>query len=336
MKYWLPMSFRRLTSMATVVMLSVAAMIAVVSAAGTPAYANMPNEEGSYTHEVYGNGAWLQAYGTVAEARNADGAALRMWRGVDNWTIWASYGGGNPYVVQNGRSPSEPSIVPHGNGFAAFHTGTDGRIYWSRGDGTPNGWQPWQALPFGTVVGSVAATQVGRRADRSTSIYIGYRGAGGTQLFGAYFDGNTYTWGNEQYMSGGQSYSHPSLAWDQRTNQIRAAVRGTDTYVWVATQNYGSPNWSGWSRVAGSPSILDTPTIAVDDNGYRMIGAVADNGHIVYARYDPFAGAWHGWDVDITNWRSIYSISIQILGTIFYTIMTGVDDNVYFKRNFRY
>lgn len=333
MKHRLRTPFRRLASVATGIVLTVAAVTAIVSSAAGPAQAVMPNESGSYSPEMLGDGSRLQAYGTVSEARSST-ATVRMWRGLNNYTIWASFNGGAPYIVQNGTSPSEPTVVPHGSGFAAFHTGTNGRIYFTRGNGTANGWQPWQQLPYGTVVGSIGATQVGTRASLSTSIYIGYRGSGGSQLFGAYFDGNN--WGNEQRMGAGQSYSPPGLAWDQRTSRIRAVIRGqSDNRIYVATQDYGSSTWSGWGLLGNNYYVLDTPSIAIDDRGYVMIAAVSPIGEIVYVRGDPSQG-WLNSSVDSTGWRTNFAVSLVIIGTIFYTVMTGTDEVAYFKQNFSY
>lgn len=169
-----------------------------------------------------------------------DGALWHTWElGADQWSNWASFGGGGSFV-------GTPVVGLNADGrlevFATTSTGVL-RHVWQVG---PNiGWSAWADFPgthkysisvFPNVNGSLTVYAVG--VLDSAVWYI-------TQDF------STASWGNWHSL-GGSVLSNPRVAINANGTLEIFAV-GQDRSVWHNKQaSTNGLSWSGWQRVGGS------------------------------------------------------------------------------------
>jgi hypothetical protein len=320
---------RRLSRLLGTLMTAFAVMLTL----GNPASAAMNGESSSWTPEQLPTGG-LWSSDTLGEARDTDNVALRMWRADDlSGAIWASYNGGPAYQL-NGSTRFAPEVVAFGNGFAAFHTGNDDRVYWATTQGGAHAgeWTAWSAVPGQYAGTRISATQVTSSGDRA--LYIAYRAPGeDTTLWGTYFDGSS--WHNAQRMGDGTSWTGPSVTFDRATDRIWAAMTGANERPHYAYQYRGQSTWSSWLPLEGSPDSFHPPAIAADESGNVLFGVVGMDARISYQAHNTTTGYWSGWSQDITNWQTIDEIAFAVThGGDFYSLITGLTDQVWFKRTY--
>jgi hypothetical protein len=182
------------------------------------ALAAEPGEWGSWSDEHVGS-QQLEARGTVGEARTGQGNLLQVWRGETNNIVWLSMNNGNAFQLTNPDGTStatyfSPTVVPYGqNNWMVFHTGTDGRIYYTQVNPDYTWSGSWTSVPWGQSTNmGVSVAQVG--AD-STALYMVYHSSSDDRVFGTYYNGSYWTVG--QQIAGGSSPVAPSVTFNSHS-----------------------------------------------------------------------------------------------------------------------
>lgn len=145
-----------------------------VSTSTSALASSVPGEGNQWNAEYYDSGTGalrINTGETLSEAYNGSNL-VQVWRGSDNNHVWFSVNHGQAFTLGNSATFVAPRIVAFGTGFAAFHAGVDGRIYWAilpyGNPGNPdNGDEPAIAsLPNGNM-------QIAIRHHFDNSIYLG-------------------------------------------------------------------------------------------------------------------------------------------------------------------
>ncbi|MEU0041225.1 hypothetical protein [Streptomyces sp. NPDC006333] len=253
---------------------------------------------------------------------------MQVWRGYDNNNIWVSINNGAPLAWPNGQSYAAPQVVWTAYGFRVYHTGTDGHIYYAGLSYSGNGPSAnltalggWQQVPNNVVTPNdspPAVTALYNPGDSTSdpenggeSVYLAYRGANSTQIYGVYFYGvgsNRYpnNWHAPTAIPSATSEVAPSLAYNQSWNRIVMAWAGQDAHVWVASQIVGNSSWSAPDMV-GTMQTVTRPALALTDDGAGQIAVV------------PYANGYSG---GTTEFISIYRDSTRPAGVL-YLLWTG-------------
>jgi hypothetical protein len=318
--------------LAPVAALAALAMSLVLAA---PAFAAEPGEWGSWGTEN-ANGGQIYVRGTVSEARNANGNLLvDVWRGDTNNYVWISINNGSPFTLQNpdGSEPEtgfSPVVVPYGaDQFMIFHTGMDGNIYYAWIDPYANDWaQSWTAIPDQSTDMAVSAAQIGNQSDDLYLVY--HSSAGDDYIWGTYFDG--HTWGDTQIISGGRSYSAPSVTYNN--NHLYAFARGeTDNQVWMA-QSYDiyGQSWGGWTGQGGNTYV--SPEVTTNLNtGEMVVDYVDENSYRpTWRTYDSNGNPTGGWSLDTTGYQTVNPVALSWVAGAIFAILTGLSNEVWYKQ----
>lgn len=313
------------------------ALIAALAALGLSlafagqALAAEPGESGSWSPEMVNNqNMQVSSQGPVQEARNG-GHLLEVWRGATNNQVWVSFDNGNAYTLGTTATNVLPTVVPWGpDSFMVFHTGTDGRIYYTTvyNDGSwDNAWYnvPWQSTNM-----PVSVAQMG---PGSYDLYMVYRGSGNDQrVWGTSF--TDAGWGTANNISGGTSASAPSVTWNNDVARLYAVHRGQDNQVYMSTTVSGTdaaPNWAAWVGEGGS--TIDTPHIAVVNNGYMLADYLDANLRVQTRTYDPEGDAISGWwQAESTYWQTQYPAQLAAYGAAIYMLINGLNGLDYWKQ----
>ncbi|MFJ4851516.1 MULTISPECIES: hypothetical protein [unclassified Streptomyces] len=313
------MSTRRVVQMVGVALM---AALALVMGSGATAFAAQPGEE-TYPHQQYENGAPLRHRG-FTEARDLRDL-VQVWRGFDNDNIWVSINNGAPMQWPGAQSHAAPQIVWTAYGFRVYHTGTDGHIYYAGlstdayGHITALG--SWQQVPNNVVTPNdspPAVTSLYHAGDVNSeldhggeSVYLAYRGANSTQIYGAFFYGvgsNRYpnNWHAPTAIPHATSEVAPSLSYHQSWNRIVMAWAGEDLHTWAASQIVGHSDWSAPEQI-GTMQTVTRPALVLTDNGGGQIAVV------------PYANGWSGGTTELI---SIFRDTSRASG-IGYALWTG-------------
>jgi hypothetical protein len=307
--------------------------LALSVALASPAGAAEPGEWGDWGQEHVGD-QQLEARGTMNEARSG-GNLLQVWRGETNDIVWLSFNNGNAFQLRNPDGTStatyfSPTVVPYGqNSFMIFHTGTDGRIYYTQlnPDYTWSG--SWTAVGWGQSTNmAVSVAQVGAN---SNALYMVYHSSNDDRVFGTYYTGTYWTVG--QAISGANSPAAPSVTFNSQSG-LFAAIRGEDNQVYMNYSYTGTGNnWGSWTAQGGN--TYDAPTISTLGNGQMLVGYVDQNNYRPYYRtYGPSGNLnpLGDWSQDITGWQTVNSVSLSPVGDSMFVIVTGLSGFVYYKQ----
>ncbi|SNT48983.1 hypothetical protein SAMN05216276_105031 [Streptosporangium subroseum] len=292
------------------------AAFSVLIVTGTPASAaTAPGEWDHWSNERVNGNQYLYATGTIAEARNG-GRLLRVWRANDNTSaIWASFGeNGTAFRVDGATSWASPTVVPWGNsGFALFHTGTNGRIYWAIYDDYLN-WSGWHTSGATTQLSTpVSVTQLGAG---SRELYMAYRSGSDFGMWGSFFNGTD--WQNSQNL-GGSTYSWPAVTWNPGSHRLYAAHTGTDNHVYLQWQEYGG-TWHGWFSVGGD--VNGAPSIAASSTGNMQVAGRDWDSFVWYREFNSYAYPLRDWTQDPVFLRAAWPVYLSVAGAVIYSIMT--------------
>jgi hypothetical protein len=297
-----------------------------------PAVAAEPGEWGSWTVETVGN-QQLEARGTVSEARNTLGQLLQVWRGETNNIVWLSMNDGNPFQLVNPDGSStatyvSPTVVPFGeDNWMVLHTGTDNNIYYTVV--TPNNtWSGWRSVPFQSTYMPVSVAQFGGGSSR---LYMVYRSSNDDRVWGTVYDG--YGWQGAQQISGGNSPSAPSVAFNPTSSGLFTVVRGEDNQVWMSSSYNGGSSWNSWTAQGGN--TIDTPTLAASARTGTMLMSHLDTTYRPnYRQYSAFGSPQGDWSQDITRWQTVSAVFLSVVYGSIYAILTGQNGFVYYKQAF--
>ena len=309
--------------------------IAVSVTFASPAFAAEPGEENTWHPEMVSDQTLqVETQGTLSEARNG-GSLLEVWRGADNNQVWMSWNNGYPfYLGVNTATYVSPTVVPYGpDYFMVFQVGTDGSINYTvvYGDDETSGY--WTQVPGQTTNMPVSVTQMG---PGSWALYMVYRGAGtDTRLWGTLFNAS---WQFTSTIVGATSYSAPSVAWNDASQELFVVQRGTDNQAWMIGGTWGMSGitwWSGGQSYYSGNNDFYTPTIAVNSPGDMLVADIDYNNNPQYQTYDEWGNATGGWSVDVTYWQTNFVIALAAVGIAIYALITGEDSNhVYYKQAF--
>jgi hypothetical protein len=253
------------------------------------------------------------------EVRDSNGNLVQVWRGASNNNIYISMNNGPSQVWRSpdgttAQTYAAPQIIWTDYGFRIYHTGTDGHIYYA-GIGTDSyghitALGNWTQVP-NSVVTPNDQTPAVTALPGGESVYLAYRGANSTQIYGVYFNGvgdNRYPggWRSPVSLGGFTSNVAPAIAYNGSWNRIILTWAGEDHHVWAASQILGSSYWGPPIQLGGMQTA-DTPTIALTDNGAGEIAVI------------PWANGYSGGTSEII---SIYRDS-TLPSAIYYLLWTG-------------
>jgi hypothetical protein len=312
----------RVTLIAALTALALSVTLAGPAAAGAPGESDVWNPE-----MVSNQNQQVASQGTLSEARNG-GNLLEVWRGATNNQVWMARNNGDPFTIGGITATNvSPTVVPLGrNAFMVFHTGVDGRIYYTPvfGDGsTVNRWVP---VPGQTTNMPVSVTQLG---DNSYDLYMVYRAAGDDQrIMGTRYDGATKAWVDTQNIAGGTSPSAPSVTYNWHSDQLTVLARGQDNAVWM-TEGWVNA-WNDWYSEGGT--TIDTPHIVPANNGYMLADYLDANYNVQTRVYDEWGIAIGDWNPETSHWQTHYPAQLAAYGRVIFLIMTTLDGLVWFKQ----
>jgi hypothetical protein len=291
-----------------------------------PAAAAEPGEWGSWNPETV-NEHTLQvaSQGTLSEARNG-GNLFEVWRGATNNQVWMSYNNGNAVTVGgNTATYVSPTVVPWGtSGFMVFHTGIDGNIYYTPINGSGSSAGQWYQVPDQTTNMPVSVTQLGAG---SNQLYMAYRGVGNDQrIWGTHFTGAN--WDSTTNIAGGDSPSAPSVTYNDVSGQLTVLARGENNQVWMTEGWFNS--WNSWYPEGGY--TIDTPHLAVVNNGYMMADYLDANYNVQTRVYDEWGLPVTDWQPESTGWQTHYPAQLAAYGEALYMLFTGLDGLVWYKQ----
>ena len=317
-----------------VVLTAALTALAMSLAIAGQAVAAEPGESGSWTEEQVGSQT-LAARGTLAEARNG-GYLLQAWRGETNNIVWLSINNGNAFQLTNPDGSStgtdfSPAVVGYGqNSFMVFHTGTDGNIYYTQvspASGTWTGY--WTAVPAQSTNMAVSVAQLG---GGSNQLYMVYHSSSNDRVYGTQYDGSG--WQGAQWIAGGSSPSAPSVTYQSFTG-LTVVARGVGSnQIWMSSSGNPYNQWSSWTDIGGN--AYNSPTIAANNQTGTILVSYVDPGSLRpnYRAFGVYGNPVSDWSQDITGWQTLNPVALSVLGAAIYVILTGLNDNVYYKQVF--
>ncbi|WP_327365255.1 hypothetical protein [Streptomyces sp. NBC_01217] len=241
---------------------------------------------------------------TPAEAYNGGGRHLLAWV-RDDGSIRVSYNSGIDHEVLPGaRTYASVAVVAFGDGFALFHTATDGAILWT--PLTAGGWPfetSWRVVPNQRTspANAVSVTSLG-----GTHLYMSYRGGDTGRIMGTYYNPSNSAWTVHTVIGGdSESYSSPAITYNEANNRLYVVHRGTNNRVYLSWQAYGTGVWSGWRDLGGD--IRSGLSIAALANGHMMVAGTAPDDRVWYHRLtsDGYTLNNGNWEQESTNTRVI-------------------------------
>ncbi|WP_431952584.1 hypothetical protein [Actinacidiphila sp. bgisy167] len=311
------------------------AACAVTLATGSEAFASEPGEGSSWTPEI-ANHTPIQSRDTYSEARSDSGRLVGIYRGEFDDHVWISVDNETPTSIGYGANTSQTTTAPrviYSNGwFYAFHTGTDGNIYWSR---VASGfaaigasWSAWAPITGQRTYQSVSL------ATTASGLLMVYRGASDTRMWASWLPVGSVNWAPAQYM-GFQSNSAPTVTFNPYWQAFYAVFRGlNDDRVYYAEQYLGQ-NW--WTSAYQLPSIQtnSSPVIASDQAGNLLVTARDYSGHL-WLQSRGYLGDWAGWQAENTGWQTNVSPFLSVYRGVIYLLLTGMDaGTIYWKPGYR-
>ncbi|MFF3066879.1 hypothetical protein [Kitasatospora sp. NPDC057936] len=271
------------------VMTVLTAVLALLVGLASPASAALG--EGSQWYQETENEVNLQSGDTISEARSPD-TLIQVWRGNDNNRVWISRNGGAPVVFPGTQTQAAPRVVWTANGFYVFHTGVDGRIYYTQPRFTQSGIlsqsQPanWWS-PEGNVVTrpnlSPSVTPV-----RNGEMLLSWGSATDNNQYTASFDGAN--WAAPRQVPGVLSDTANSIAYSSYWDQFALVHRGLDGRAYVMTRDRRSDVWGQPQRLDDNLQIFGTPSIAfTTETGDGVIAVLGNSGNGYHQAY---LGQW--------------------------------------------
>jgi hypothetical protein len=167
------------------------------------AFAALNGESDTFTPETLDNGLiGVQSQDSISEATNG-GNFIEVWRGATNNAVWLSVNHGLPFQIGGATATfAHPTVIPWGtDGFAIFHTGTNGHIYWNFWNPTVGSDDQWIQVPGQTTPNNMPVAAV-QAAPGSLVMFLTYRSATNTQIWGTVFNGQG-AWVNTALVGGG-------------------------------------------------------------------------------------------------------------------------------------
>nr|WP_296072526.1 hypothetical protein [uncultured Actinoplanes sp.] len=326
---------------AAVVAIPAALAIAISSGTAHAAPLNLPGESTQWQEDDIDDGSGhlgpVSTSDTYHEAYQSNNVQVSTWRGNDSH-IWFSYRNGPAYTIDsNAHTNVAPSIVPFGDGWAAFHVGTDHRIYFVTSTNNPTGrgeWGVWTPIAGNTTAQSVSVTQLGPGSDQ---LILAYRGdstatSDDQRLWWLYFNGRG--WSAPQLMtSWARSPSAPYVAWGntEGAGSVAAVHRGTDGHVYLSVLDVGDNSWPAWQDLGGSAS--SSPVIAINSFDDVVVSYRDSGGHLHTSAAAEGAG-FSPWETDPTGWQTNVSPGISTVNGAVYLLLTGLNGLVYFRKTF--
>ncbi|MFJ4851782.1 hypothetical protein [Streptomyces sp. NPDC088733] len=262
--------------------------------ATTPAFADLPGEDAEWSNEMVDGQAigWLRY--SPAEAYTSGNDHLAALVGGDGRIFTSLNNGPVREVLAGARTIAPVVVTQYGeNDFALFHTGTDGRIYWTTISATTHDTLgQWRVVPNQEtgVENSVSVVTLGSGRNH---FYMVYRGGDTGRIMGTYWDGSQ--WSVHNVIGGGSnSYTAPAIA--VNGSRLYAAHRGVDNRVYIAHQVVGSGDWSSWRDIGGA--IHSQLSIASLQNGHMLVAGDAEDGTVWYHRL-----SWDGYTLNNGYWE---------------------------------
>ncbi|MEU8632568.1 hypothetical protein AB0C38_10395 [Amycolatopsis sp. NPDC048633] len=309
------------------------AVATAVSLTNAPAaLANPPGESNSWQPEKVG-GNDLYSSDTMDEASHGT-ELVQVYRNND--FVWFSFNHGAAFRVGVANTQVAPRVITTREGYAAFHTGIDGNIYWSRTTqrpelirGAPGTWGPWTRIGGQTTNQSVSAVATNQ------GIMMVYRGSGNdTRVFQSWFDFGSGQWQAAAQINGGNSPSAPTVTYNPVFGEFAAVIRGqSDNRVYLSYQHFGQPQWTPWSRVR-DVTVASSPTIAATANGDMIIVGRDTAGHLHLTTVNR-SGGFEQWSDESTHWQALTQPSITVLANLAFLILTGLNHQVFYKQVYK-
>lgn len=326
----------RLTLVAALTVVAMSATVSVPFAGKALAAGGQPGETNTYYPELAAGNA-IYASSTMREARDINGNLLQVWRANDSTgQVWMAYNHGTPFTLGTTRTNVAPTVVSiYSNDFLIFHTGTDGKIYYTILDGYGgNTWAwpdgDWSNIPYQTTNDSVAAVQLGAGSSR---VYLAYRSSSTSSsdpdynvLWATVWSART--WG-QAFDTGGRTWAGPSATYNPASQTVYVLARGTDNNLWMSDNGMASNGWNPLGVIT-----YDTPAIASAPDGNMLVNYIDASGTPWFREYGQY-GANHpidNWTPDTSGWRSWTGLFLSVVGGAIYAILTGYGNGVWYKQ----
>jgi hypothetical protein len=322
-------------------------LTATMIAPATKAFPQQSGEATSYNPEnlTHAGNLHIQMQGSLAEARNG-GHQLDVWRANSNdpsgGQVLLSYDLGPIFTIGSTETMASPAVVAWGSGgnFMAFHTGTDGNIYYTFIFGPNSNFGFWQAIPGQTTPNnmSVSVAQIGQNSNLEFMVYHG--ASDDTRVFGTWLQ-NSAEWTTPTNIGGGRAVAPPSICLNDAGSSLWVTAIGTDNQVWTTSQPLGSANWPNWTpRGAFAGNIpatvqdlgfvdnpIQAPSCAATNNGNVVLDYVDSSAHPHYAVFNNGGEQITGWTEDVVsesnNWRTLDAVQLTSSGNTVWSLFTG-------------
>jgi hypothetical protein len=289
----------------------------------------------------------LETESSYSEYRK-QGILLKAWRATNNQVLM-SFDDLPAFTV--GTTPTKtlfaPVVVPWDAGgpdapgtahFLVFHTGVDGRIYYTDLFDKTNATQhsgsgQWQTVPGQSTKASVSVAEFDNRGD----LFMVYQGAGSDDsVYGTWYDAQQGSWHFIGNIGGGQTLSAPSITYNSVSNELFIVARGLDQAVWSTHQQVGATTWGSWTSLQRTTPMkmetVNSPQILANTRGLMVISYVDPNGNPWYQLFDKNLNPVAGWTQDLTHWQTSNPVSLTADGDIVYSLLTGLDGNGWWKK----
>ena len=320
-------------------LLTVALVTALAVFAGTTsAFAAQPGEGTQWSDETT-NGNSVQTQDTYGEAYGGiTGNRVNIFRGDTDNHVWVSVNGGGAFGIGSNGNPNTtqtlvaPRVIYSNNFFYAFHTGTDGFIYWSRvadttlGAGTPaadiaSQWSNWTQITGNFTNQSVSV------ASDPFGLLMTYRGRGAdTRLWSAWLNVGSDVFNSAVPMGGQVSNSAPVVSYSPVFNTFTAVFRGLlDNQVYRMSQVAGQTSWSDPVVMSGITTGT-SPVVADDSQGNQLIAAVDLNGGIHFEAIEA-AGLSFGWSTESAGMVTDVPVFLSVANGVFFVLATAIAAN---------
>jgi hypothetical protein len=319
----------RLALIAALTVVAMSATLSVPFASKALASSGQPGEWNYYNPEHVG-GAVLYSSSQVSEARDTDGNLLQVWRADDySGAVWMSINGNSPFTLGSTQTAYAPTVVPWGSGgWMVFHVGGGGNIYYTHVYNN-NSWDgSWFAVPGQTTATPVAAAQLGYGSRWVQLIYRSSSGPGEP-----YYDAiwsTTYS-GNSFYapfvLGGATSPTAPAAAYNPVSRQVFVVARGTDNNVWLTSG--GNNSNATWYPL--DVYTYSQPSIAASSDGNMLVSYLDTSNHPNYRAYNSGGYPLDSFTQDITGWQTFAPVFLSVVGQAIYAILTGYNNQVYYK-----
>jgi hypothetical protein len=321
------------------VVVAVLAATAILIGGTITASAGQWGEDTQWTREELENNQIIGTSDTVSDVWNTvETVNIQAWRDPFDNIAFAING---HVVFTPGRTYAPVVAVQYGGGFALFHTGTNGRIYWMHPHDiyddqqdylrNLNNWTGWEPLDGDYVGMTVPGEAVSvARLHGPDQLFLVYRGIGADNaIYGNYISqGGT----SPRQRLNGNSYSAPAITFNRRTSQLAVAIRGvTDDRIYLSRQTYGTSNWVGWVQVPGIQTD-ESPAFTSDESGNQILAVRGYDRRLSFNTWDYRYSRWSGWTGEVNNWQTnVYPSLSAVAGAVF-VILTGLDNIVYYKQ----